>query len=242
LSGTTNHGAQSISPSLRCEPLTYYSRGGPVGQLFASIKEDRTKTRFGVVGLGTASMAAYAVPGQAWTFFEINPAVERIARDPDYFTYLRDCAPDARVITGDARLMLTTLPDSSFDVLVLDAFSSDAIPVHLMTLESMELYVRKLAPGGVLAIHVSNRYLDLAPVVAATARGAGLTSVVQLHSPTAEQRDISSEISPSRWVLVVRTKADLGSLAADSRWAPLDGTDGPVWTDDYSNVLGVVRR
>ncbi len=242
LSGTTNHGAQSINPSLRCEPLTYYSRGGPVGQLFASIKEDRTKTRFGVVGLGTASMAAYAAPGQAWTFFEINPAVERIARDPDYFTYLRDCAPDARVITGDARLMLTTLPDSSFDVLVLDAFSSDAIPVHLMTLESMELYVRKLAPGGVLAIHVSNRYLDLAPVVAATARGAGLTSVVQLHSPTAEERDISSEISPSRWVLVVRTKADLGSLAADSRWAPLDGTDGPVWTDDYSNVLGVVRR
>ena len=127
-------------------------------------------------------------------------------------------------------------------MLVLDAFSSDAIPVHLMTLEAMELYVRKLAPGGILAVHVSNRYLDLAPVVGATARGAGLTSVVQFHSPTAEQRDISSEISPSRWVLVARGGPDFGALAADSRWVSLDDTDGPVWTDDYSNVLGVVRR
>lgn len=242
LSGTTNHGAQSVDPALRCEPLTYYSRGGPIGQVFDTVKEEGTKTRFGVVGLGTASMAAYAAPGQAWTFFEINPVVERLARDPEYFTYLRDCAPDARVVTGDARVMLAAQPDTAFDVLVLDAFSSDAIPVHLMTLEAMELYFRKLAPGGILAVHVSNRYLDLAPVVGATARRAGLVSVVQLHSPTAGQRDISSEISPSRWVLVARGMTDIGTLGSDVRWQSLDNTDGPVWTDDYSNVFGVLRR
>jgi hypothetical protein len=194
LSGTTNHGAQSIDPALKCEPLTYYSRKGPVGQLMAAATERGRRTRFGVVGLGTASLAAYASAGQTWTFFEINPVVERIARDPEYFTYLRDCAPDARIVTGDARLMLVGEPDASFDVLVLDAFSSDAIPVHLMTREAMEMYFRKLAPGGLLAVHISNRYLDLAPVVAATAQRAGLVSVMEVHSPSPDERAISSEI------------------------------------------------
>ena len=174
ISGTTNHGAQAIDPALACEPLTYYSRGGPVGQLLDALTADGTKTRFGVVGLGTASIAAYAKPDHSWTFFEINPAVERVARDPKYFTYLRDCAPQAQVVTGDARLMLASHPDASLDVLVLDAFSSDAIPVHLITREAFALYLRKLAPGGVIAVHITNRYLDLAPVVGATARGVGL--------------------------------------------------------------------
>jgi hypothetical protein len=242
LSGTTNHGAQSINPAYKCEPLTYYSRGGPVGQLFALVAREGTKTRIGVVGLGTASMAAYATPGQTWTFFEINPAVERLARDPEYFTYLRDCAPQARVVTGDARLMLVSQPDAAFDVLVLDAFSSDAIPVHLITLEAMRLYLAKLAPGGVMAVHISNRYLNLAPVVGATARSAGLVSIVQTHFPTAEEQKISAEISLSRWVLVARSAADLAPLVQDGRWGSLDDVKGPVWTDDYSNVLGVLRR
>jgi hypothetical protein len=241
LSGTTNHGAQSIDPALKCEPLTYYSRKGPVGQLVTTAAASGKK-RFGVVGLGTASLAAYATPGERWTFFEINPVVERIARDPEYFTYLRDCAPDARLVTGDARLMLAKEPDSSYDVLMLDAFSSDAIPVHLMTLEAFELYVRKLAAGGLLAVHISNRYLDLAPVVAATAQRAGLIALMQVHTPTPGERAISSEISPSRWVVVARGRADLGPLADDSRWHLLDGSVGPVWTDDYSNVLGVLRH
>jgi hypothetical protein len=242
LSGTTNHGAQSIDPALACEPLTYYSRGGPVGQLFAHLAATAPVSRVGVVGLGTASMAAYASPGQTWTFFEINPVVERIARDPDYFTYLRDCAPTARVVTGDARLMLALQPDAAFDVLVLDAFSSDSIPVHLMTREAMQLYVRTLAPHGVIAVHVSNRYLELAPVVGATAREAGLVSMTELHGPTEEQHRISAEISPSRWVLLARSRADFGALTADSRWESLDEVDGPVWTDDYSNVIGVLRH
>ncbi len=242
LSGTTNHGAQSIKPALKCEPLTYYSRGGPVGQLVTHVQKDTTKTRYGVVGLGTASMAAYAKPGESWTFFEINPVVERLARDPEFFTYLKDCAPQARVVIGDARLMLVSEPDDAFDVLVLDAFSSDAIPVHLITLEAMQLYLQKLAPGGVMAVHISNRYLDLAPVVGATARAAGLVSVVQTNVPAEAAREISLEISPSRWVLVARSTEDIATLVNEGRWSSLDDVTGPVWTDDYSNVVSVLRR
>ena len=242
LSGTTNHGAQSIKPSLRCEPLTYYSRGGPVGQIVTHVQQDPTKKRFGVVGLGTASMAAYAKPGESWTFFEINPVVERLARDAEFFTYLKDCAPQARVVIGDARLMLVDEPDEAFDVLVLDAFSSDAIPVHLITLEAMQLYLKKLAPGGVMAVHISNRYLDLAPVVGATAREAGLVAVVQTNVPAEAAREISLEISPSRWVLVARSPEDIGAIVNEGRWSSLEDAKGPVWTDDYSNVYSVLRR
>lgn len=241
LSGTTNHGAQSVNAALKCEPLTYYSRGGPIGQLFDSLKGGAKLSHIGVVGLGTASMAAYAAPDQQWTFFEINPAVERLARDPEYFTYLRDCAPQAKVVIGDARLMLASQPAETFNVLVLDAFSSDSIPVHLMTREAMQLYVRKLAPGGLLAVHISNRYLELGPVVGATARAAGLTSIVQLHVPTSEQLAVSSEISLSRWVLMARNERDFGSLPNSGQWHTLDDETGPVWTDDYSNVVGVMR-
>jgi spermidine synthase len=197
--------------------------------------------RFGVVGLGTASMAAYARPAQRWTFFEINPAVERLAREPDYFTFLRDCAPDAKVVIGDARLMLARQPGSSFDLLVLDAFSSDAIPVHLMTLEAVQLYFRTLAPGGLLAVHISNRFLDLAPVLAAMSRELGLVSILEMHVPTEEQYALSPEIALSRWVLIARSRSDFGPLAEDRRWESLDELPGPVWTDDYSNVFRVVR-
>ncbi len=239
-SGTTNHGSQSASPALACEPLSYYSRGGPIGQLFEAILVG-PKSRFGVVGLGTASMAAYAHTNQTWTFFEINPEIERIARNPDYFTYLRDCAPQATVVLGDARLSLANVPDASFDVLVLDAFSSDAIPVHLMTSEAVALYFRKLAPGGLLALHISNRYLSLGPVVAAVARHQGLVALMQSHEPTASQRGISEEITPSRWTLVARRTEDFGTIAGDARWQSLEALDGPVWTDDYSNVFAVFR-
>jgi SAM-dependent methyltransferase len=242
LSGTTNHGVQSRNPALRCEPLSYYSKGGPVGQAMTMLTS-RTPpaTRFGVVGLGTASMAAYARPGQTWTFFEINPAVERLARDADYFTFLRDCAPAATVVVGDARLMLSRQPDASFDLLVLDAFSSDAIPVHLMTLEAMRQYFRTLAPGGVLAVHISNRFLDLAPVLAAMSRELGLDAILEMHVPSEEQYAISAEVALSRWVLIARSRADFGQLASDHRWESLDQLPGPVWTDDYSNVFSVVR-
>ncbi|MFN7916291.1 MAG: fused MFS/spermidine synthase [Vicinamibacterales bacterium] len=242
LSGTTNHGAQSIKPQLKCEPLTYYSKEGPVGQLLEYVQKEGSRKRFGVVGLGTASMAAYARPGETWTFFEINPVIERLARDPEYFTYLQDCAPQATVVIGDARLKLIEQPDAAFDIMVLDAFSSDAIPVHLITLEALQLYLRKLGPHGIMAVHISNRYMDLAPMLGSTARAGGLVSVVQTNVPAEYARKVSLEISPSRWVLVARDATDLAPLVQTGLWSTLDDAKGPVWTDDFSNIMSVLRR
>jgi hypothetical protein len=240
-SGTTDHGSQAVDPALACEPISYYTRGGPVGQLFSSFVGGPPRTRFGVVGLGTASMAAYAKPGDSWTFFEINPAVERLARNPDYFTFLRDCAPDARVVLGDARLSLERVPDGAFDLLMIDAFSSDAIPVHLMTAEAVALYVRKLAPGGLLSLHVSNRFLDLPPVVAAIANKLGITAMIQHHRPGEEESN-ELRVNASKWIVAGRTRADLQPLIATGRWTDPVASPGPLWTDDYSNVLRIVTR
>jgi hypothetical protein len=240
-SGTTNHGSQAVDPALNCEPLSYYTRVGPIGQLFASFATGPGRTRFGVIGLGTASMAAYAKPGDSWTFFEINPAVERLARNPDYFTFLRDCAPGARVVLGDARQSLERVPDGAFDVLVVDAFSSDAIPVHLMTAEAVALYFRKLTPDGLLVLHVSNRYLDLAPVVAAIVNHLGLTAMIQHYQPNAgDEREL--RLIPSTWIVAGRRRIDLQPLLGTPRWQEPVAPPGPLWTDDYSNVLRIVRR
>ena len=249
ISGTTNHGAQAIDPALACEPLTYYSRGGPVGQLLDALTADGTKTRFGVVGLGTASIAAYAKPDHSWTFFEINPAVERVARDPKYFTYLRDCAPQAQVVTGDARLMLASHPDASLDVLVLDAFSSDAIPVHLITREAFALYLRKLAPGGVIALHVSNSHLDLPPLIRrlSDAHDPPLNVRYCHDVPLDPERDDGK--TESQWMLLGRTAADLAPIV-DRRytkqsliwWNEVPWEDGPIWRDDFANLLRVWKK
>ncbi|MFN7985767.1 MAG: fused MFS/spermidine synthase, partial [Vicinamibacterales bacterium] len=239
LSGTTNHGAQSVNPSLACEPLSYYSRQGAVGQVFAALQSTGRPRNVGVVGLGTATLAAYAKPDQRWTFFDINPVVERLAREN--FSYLKSCAPNAQVVIGDARLQLAHQPDGAFDVLVLDAFSSDSIPVHLMTKEAFELYFRTLSPNGLLLVHVSNRFLDLGPVVGAVARSLGYSAITQFHAPSNEELEISSEISAARWVLVARSSSDREAMMSSGKWVSLDDTKASVWTDDYSNVVGVMR-
>ncbi len=239
LSGTTNHGAQSVNPRLACEPLSYYSREGPIGQVFTALQSTGRPQSVGVVGLGTATLAAYAKPDQHWTFFDINPVVEKLAREN--FTYLKDCAPNAQVVIGDARLQLAFQPDGAFDVLVLDAFSSDSIPVHLMTREAFELYFRTLKPNGLLLVHVSNRFLDLGPVVGAVARSLGYSAITQFHAPSNAELEMSGEISASRWVLVTRGGSDRETMMASGKWVSLDDTTAPVWTDDYSNVVGVMR-
>jgi hypothetical protein len=194
-----------------------------------------------VVGLGTGTAACYAVPGDQWTFYEIDPAVERIARNPRYFTFLQDCAPDARVVLGDARLSLGDAPDRHYDLIVLDAFSSDAIPVHLMTREALALYLSKLREGGAIAFHISNRYLDLEPVLAALARDAGVVGMKGRTAPlSAEQR--ASLITFSRWVVVGRQAEDLLGMGRGSLWPVIEEQPGVgLWTDDFSNLLSIFR-
>jgi len=230
------HGAQHVDPAARREPLTYFHRAGPLGQIFAALA-DRPLRTVGAVGLGVGTVACYRRPGERWTFFEIDPLVEQIARDKRYFHYLEDCAPAAEVVLGDARRSLQTA--GPYDLLILDAFSSDAIPVHLLTREAFALYRARLAPGGVIALHISNRNLDLAPVVAALLADAGLVGRIQTQAPPlAAQRAYRNAAA---WVAIARSEADLGALAEDPRWQPLPAGAAQPWTDDFSNLIGALR-
>jgi len=237
--GTTIHGAQSRNPNLSREPLTYYHRTGPLGQVFETPASG--KSRVAIIGLGTGSMACYGKPGQQWTFFEIDPAVERIARDKRYFTFVSECPAKVDVVLGDARLSLARTPDHRYDIIILDAFSSDAIPVHLLTREAMKLYLTKLADGGILAFHISNRYLNLKPVIGDLAWDAHLECLLQEDRKLSEV-DIKGRKLGSDWVVMAHRKSDLGKLPEDPRWKPLPGRPGTrLWTDDFSNILGVLK-
>jgi hypothetical protein len=237
--GNTLHGMQSQQPARSREPLTYYYRSGPLGQAFEALGAAKATQPVAAVGLGAGSVACYAQPGQAWTFYEIDPAVERIARDPRFFTFLRDCAPDAPVVLGDARLTLARAPDGAYGWLILDAYSSDAPPLHLLTREALQLYVAKLAPDGVLALHITNRHLDLEPVLGNLARDAGLAALIGDGRQVGAQEAAQARTG-SRWVLMARSPAHLGLLANDARWQPLTtAPDQEVWTDDFSSLLSV---
>lgn len=238
--GTTVHGAQFADPERRRTPLGYYHREGPLGQFFAARKDSVPPLSAALIGLGAGAAACYRRPGESWTFYEIDPAVERFARR--YFTYLADCAPEAPVVIGDGRLALARAP-TVFDLIVIDAFSSDAVPVHLLTREALAGYLDKLGRAGVILFHLSNRHLDLAPVAAALARDAGLAGRVQSFKPTARGPGTSAhEIAQSIWVALAGSEAALGALAADPRWTPLAAGPGArAWSDGFSNLAEAIR-
>jgi hypothetical protein len=237
--GNTLHGGQFIGTDRSRDPLTYYHRASPIGQALSATGISRR--HIGVVGLGIGTLAAYGEPGQDWVFYEIDPAVERIARDSRYFTYLADSRANVSVVLGDARLSLANARPAAYDLLVLDAFSSDAIPVHLLTGEALQLYREKLAPGALIAFHISNRHLDLEPVLGNLAAAAGMASLTQLHVAPPGAATNEYKLS-SQWVLLAPTAADLAAFAADARWRATRQQPGAaVWTDDFSNVLSVMR-
>jgi hypothetical protein len=237
--GSTLHGEQSLDPELRHEPRAYFDRTGPAGDLFAALATEPTPRQVAIVGLGCGTLAAYAQRGESWTFFELDPAVIAIARDPRFFTYLADSPADSiACVAGDARLRLAEFPDGSFTAIVLDAFGSDAVPVHLLTREALALYRRKLAPGGILAFNLSNNYLDLDPVLGALAADAGMVCRVRydVDVPRAE-RDRTGK-QPTIWAVVAATEGDLGSIATDPRWRPARRRPSVrAWTDESSNVF-----
>ncbi|MGA2619451.1 MAG: fused MFS/spermidine synthase [Thermoguttaceae bacterium] len=240
LHGSTLHGTQSLDPDEAGEPWTYYHRTGPVGAVFDALErreQFRRHGRIGVVGLGTGSIAAYGLPGQHLTYFEIDPAVVRIARNRDYFTYLSNCKADWDYSLGDARLRLADEQDGQFDVLLVDAFSSDAIPIHLITRQALELYFQKLAAGGLLAVHISNRHLDLEPVL------GNLAEDLDLVARTDKDEDeMAVGKCSSTWVVLARRTEDLGDLKDDDNWEPAKtNARQRVWTDDFSNVVGVME-
>ena len=237
--GTTTHGAQLLDPAGRRTPLTYFHPTGPAGQIMSAVGEPRLR-RVAVIGLGTGSLGCYSRRGDRWTFFELDPTVERIARDPRLFTYLRDCEGRLDVVRGDARLSLRRARPGEFGLLVADAFSSDAIPAHLLTREAVRLYRGRLRRDGVLAFHVSNRFLDLEPVLGEVARSEGLACVSQndLKRPRMPRGK-----RPSHWVAMAGSRGDLGALGADPRWRPCRRTPGrEAWSDDFSSPVSALGR
>jgi len=235
--GTTLHGDQDMDAESLLTPRTYYDAAGPLAQVFEAMRAVRKLDRVGVLGLGTGTTTCYQEPGQKMTFFEIDPTIERIARDPKLFRYLELKGQDVEVIIGDGRQNLSRAPDGTFNLLILDAFSSDAIPVHLMTREALAIYLQKLAPGGIVLFHISNRYLHLEPVVANLALDAGAAALIQDYEPTSED-EAAVGASSSTWVAVARNSTDLGSLTTNDRWRPPD-PDAHIglWTDDYSDIF-----
>jgi hypothetical protein len=235
--GTTLHGKQWLNPYTRSEPVSYYHREGPAGQVFSEFEEGKKKNRIAVTGLGTGSLAAYAGPGQEIDFYEIDPAVKRISTNPAYFTFLTDCRAKWRIILGDARLTLEKAPPNTYGIIILDAFSSDSIPVHLLTKEAVNLYLSKLERDGVLLIHITNRYVNLAPVLARLADENGFAC--RLRDDEAD-----SEIGKdgSTWVLLARNENDLGALSGNDDWKKIEPRETvDVWTDDFSNILSVFK-
>lgn len=235
--GSTDHGEQNMTPGHRREPLTYFNYNSPIGRFFKEFSGAKAKKSVAVVGLGTGTLAAYGQTGQDWTFYEIDPDVIRIASDPRLFTYLSDCPAKVHIVQGDARLELANAPPSGYDLIVLDAFNSDSIPVHLVTREAIQMYKSKLAPGGIIAFHTSNRYLDLPPVIARAGNSLNMRSIylsMDIVSPEEEKKGWSV----SRWMLMARNESNFGSLGKDIIWQHMDHPKpGPIWTDDFSNVL-----
>ncbi|MDP9386370.1 MAG: hypothetical protein M3Q48_00190 [Actinomycetota bacterium] len=234
--GVTVHGSQELSERRRREPQTYYARQGPAGRVFAAYGDQPVADRVAIVGLGTGALAAYGRPGQSMTIYEIDQAIVDIARDPGYFTYLSDTASEVDVVVGDGRLGLAATRDAAFGLMVFDAFSSDAIPVHLMTNGTVELYRRKLEPGGLLLFHISNRHLELEPVLAGIARRQGLAGMVS----TDATGDPATGRTPSKWVVLAADPEMLDPLREQGGWEPVGRGDAVMWTDDFSDVVSVL--
>lgn len=237
--GTTLHGQQWFDRDRRFEPLSYYARSGPVGDVMDRL-EDRIR-RIAVVGLGTGAIAAYGTPQREIDFFEIDPVVARIASNPSAFTFLSDSQARTRIVLGDGRLTLAAEPPEKYDLIVLDAFSSDAIPIHLLTTEAMDLYRSRLAPGGVLLVHISNRHFDLLPILVRAAAHLRYTGSHRPHAVTRED-SFTTGVLTSHWVAISGDPSAPRRLIEASGWSPLPPDDGRrPWTDDRANALEALR-
>ncbi|MEO6945256.1 MAG: fused MFS/spermidine synthase [Nitrobacter sp.] len=244
--GTTIHGAERLQNddgtpiTGRPEPISYYHRDGGIGQAIAAIRERKGgPIRVAVIGLGAGTLTCASQPGENWRFFEIDQSMVDTAKNPKYFTYVRDCESELKPVMGDARLTFAREPEGIYDLIIVDAYSSDAIPIHLATEEAMEIYKDKLAPHGAVVMHVSNRHLELASVVVGIADANELKSWVYNED---SGRD-NEYIFATNVVISAREDADVGTLASSGKWALTDPTENQrVWTDDYSNILGAVWR
>jgi len=242
--GTTVHGIQNRAKGRELEPTSYYAPLSGVGLAMKAAPElYGPHARIGIVGLGAGTLACYRQPGQQWRFYEIDPAIVGIARDPKNFNFLQRCQPDADIAVGDARIVLAGEPSAGLDVLAIDAFSSDTVPMHLLTREAFDTYARRLTPNGLLLVHISNRYLDLQPVIAAAAREGGWQAAMRYYRPSAEEK--ARNYSASIWIVLshdptVLTK--LETVSGKENWEAVEMRPGfGAWTDDHGSILPILR-
>jgi hypothetical protein len=241
IDGGVIHGVQLTDPSVRDTPASYYSPFGPVGDFFNAESAVDGAWSVAAIGLGAGSISCYAQPGQSWTYFEIDPTVVEIARNPSLFTFLRDCTPNAKVTLGDGRITMARVPDRSYDVIVIDAFGGDAVPVHLLTREAIELYLAKLRPDGVLLFNISNKYVDIASVLSGEAAALDLVSFVKTDVDVTPSHAALGQF-PSAWLVMSRDSRNLKGLPDLPGWQPqTTSAESPVWTDDFSDLLTVMR-
>ncbi len=245
--GTTTHGVQAGRGKLRLLPTAYYHPSGPLGDLVFTLVPDGRFRDVAAIGLGAGALAAYAGSGTRMDFFEIDHAVIRIAENPRFFTYLTDAKArpgvSVRTVAVDGRLGLRAMPEASYNLIVVDAFSSDAIPTHLITREAVAVYESRLKARGVIAFHVSSRFFDLPPVLARIAADRGLVGYMRNDKDVPPDK-AEQAMRPSVWVALAREEGDFGQLAQSAgRWSRIAAQAGdPLWTDDYSHVLGVLAN
>ncbi len=239
--GTTKHGAERLSAKFLTTPLTYYSRQGPIGQLFKTYETKNHDWVIGAVGLGAGALACYSRPNQNWSFFEIDPTVIEIAKNPSYFKYLELCGKNIPMVIGDARLSLQKQPDDKFDLLIMDAFSSDSVPTHLLTQEAIKLYFNKLKPSGILAFHITNRHLALKKVLSDHAKHLNLSALIQEFKP---KSNIPLVVATD-WVAMAKSKDLLVPLQQSrlGNWEKLPlYFDIKPWTDDFTNIITIWKK
>ncbi len=243
--GTTLHGTQLTTPGLELTKTSYYGPHSGVGLAFSRAERlYGSAARIGVIGLGTGTLACYRRPGQDWTIYEIDPAMVRIARDLGQFTFIPRCAPQVPIVLGDARLRLQERAPASLDLLAVDAFSSDAIPLHLLTREAFDVYGAAVQQEGVVLVHISNRFIDLEPVLRALVVEAGWHAMLRRDEP--DDLDFQLARSGSIWVAMSRSQAAIDRLVAASADAPNgrgtwrvfdDKRQARLWSDDFASVL-----
>jgi len=236
LHGTINHGSQVLDEKLRYIPTSYYGRDSGVGRAIRAAQGRGGPVRVGVIGLGAGVLSTYGRAGDYYRIYEINPLVPWIAQTQ--FSFYPHSSADKQILMGDARLTLERQAPQNFDVLAVDAFSSDAIPIHLLTREAIALYVRQMKPDGILALHISNRYLDLEPVCARGAQDFSLTAMV-----VSDAGEDESYLSSSTWVLLTSRPSWFDTISFKS--ADMSAAKAPAafreWTDDYSNVFQILK-
>lgn len=242
--GTTLHGSQLLDTEHKLLPTTYYHPTGPAGDVFNALDAlPRGPQNIAVIGLGTGTLACYGRAGRHFDFYEIDPDVIRVAKDKSLFTYLSDCKSPYKTILGDGRLELAKMPDATYDAIIIDAFSSDNIPMHLLTLEAITLYMHKVKAGGVIAFNLSNRHLNLEKPIAAASRDTRVPVIIRQSRSEPVFKDSPLRSAPAFYAVMTTNPDILLAMQKDSRWTPAKGDkDFRTWTDHYANILAAFRK